>query len=433
MFKFLSIVRKEYLLLLRDKAGMIILFAMPMVLIVIMSLMQEVGWNAIVTEPKVDVLIVNNDNDSIGINMVKGLQKSGFFNVIDSLNHKLVTAESARAAVKKGDYLIGIVIPKGVTKSMRSNVRVAVAKTLAGFGMFNPNLLNNIAMKGADTITLYFDPTIRKAFKNAVVSSIKEYNYKSETGMVFRSFNSEMSKQFPAYKPADIEYKESLQFKEIFPNYKEKEIIPTTVQHNVPAWAIFAMFFIIIPLTGSMIKEREEGSLARLMSMPVTYIELLLAKVTVFFFVCLVQAFLMIFSGIYILPLFGVPMLVIGNHIIALILMSVVTALAALGYGILVGTVATTHQQAAAFGAVSTIILAAIGGIWVPVYLMPMVMRHVAVISPLNWGITGFYNIFLRQGDLYTIMTPALKLLAFFLTSVLFTIIYRKFKSPLNN
>lgn len=412
---------------------MIILFLMPMVLIVIMSLMQEVGWNAIATEPKVDVLLVNNDQDSIGINMEKGLRTSGFFNVIDSVNHKLVTAESARAAVKKGDYLIAIVIPKGVTRSMRANVRVAVAKTLSGFGMFNPNLLNGIAVKGADTITLFFDPTIRKAFKNAVVSSIKEFNYRSETGMVFRSFNNEMAKQFPAYKPADIVYKESLQFREIFPNYKEKEVIPTTVQHNVPAWAIFAMFFIIIPLTGSMIKEREEGSLARLMSMPVSYIELLLAKVTVFFFVCLVQAFLMIFSGIYILPLFGIPMLVIGNHVIALTLMSIVTALAALGYGLLVGTIATTHQQAAAFGAVSIIILAAIGGIWVPVYLMPNVMRNVAVISPLNWGITGFYNIFLRQGGLITIVPSAIKLLAFFLTSVLFAYLYRKIKSPLNN
>lgn len=432
MFKFISAVKKEYLLLLRDKAGIIILFIMPMILIIIFSLLQEVSWNAIAKEPKVEVLFVNNDGDSLGTNMENGLRSSGFFDVIDSVDHAKVTAESARAAVKKGDFLIAIVVPKGVTKSMRANVRVAVAKTLSGFGMFNPNLLNNIVQKGADTVTLYFDPTIRKAFKNAVVSSIKEFNYRSETGMVFRSFNIEMSKQFPAYKPADIEYKESLQFKEVFPNYKEQEEIPTTVQHNVPAWAIFAMFFIIIPLTGSMIKEREEGSLARLMSMPVSYIHLLLSKVTVYFFVCLVQSFLMIFSGVFILPLFHIPMLVVGNHIIALTLMTIATALAALGYGLLVGTIANTHQQAAAFGAVSIIILAAIGGVWVPVYLMPNVMRHVAMISPLNWGMTGFYNIFLRQGGLITIMIPALKLVAFFLGSVLIIYIYRKIKSPLN-
>jgi ABC-2 type transport system permease protein len=64
---------------------------------------------------------------------------------------------------------------------------------------------------------------------------------------------------------------------------------------------------------------------------------------------------------------------------------------------------------------------------------MPNVMRNVAVISPLNWGITGYYNIFLRQGGLITIVPSAIKLLAFFLTSVLFAYLYRKIKSPLNN
>ena len=185
MFRFISAVKKEYLLLLRDKAGIIILFVMPMVLIVIMSLMQEVGWNAIAKDPKVEILFVNNDKDSLGINMEKGLRNSGFFDVRDSVDHMLVTLESARAAVKKGDYLIAIVVPKGVTKSMRANVRVAVAKTLAGFGMFNPMLLNSIAQKEADTVTIFFDPTIKNVFKNAVVTSIKEFNYRNETGMIF--------------------------------------------------------------------------------------------------------------------------------------------------------------------------------------------------------------------------------------------------------
>lgn len=433
MFKFLSAVKKECLLLMRDKAGMIILFLMPMVLIVIFSLLQEVGWNAIAKEPKVDVLFVNNDCDSIGINMRNGLQSSGFFTLVDSLNHLPVTEQTARTLVKKGDYLIAIVVPKGVTNSMRANVRIAVAKTLAGFGLFNPMLLNNIVQKSADTITLYFDPTIQKSFKNAVVSSIREFNYKSEIGMVFRSFNKEISRQFPAFNPPEIEYKESIQFREVFPNYVQQEEIPNTVQHNVPAWAIFAMFFIIIPLTGSMIKEREEGSLARLMSMPVSYLQVVMSKVTVYFLVCLIQSILMILSGIFILPLFSIPMLVVGNHVVALLLMTIAIALAALGYGLMVGTIATTHQQAAAFGAVSIIILAAIGGVWVPVYLMPAMMRHISVVSPLNWGMTGFYNIFLRHGGLTTIAAPALKLCIFFLISVMISYIYRKIKNPLNH
>jgi ABC-2 type transport system permease protein len=98
----------------------------------------------------------------------------------------------------------------------------------------------------------------------------------------------------------------------------------------------------------------------------------------------------------------------------------------------MVGTIAGTHQQAAAFGAVSIIILAAIGGLWVPVYLMPTIMRNFSVVSPLNWAMTGFYNIFLRQGGVASIVTPAVKLLSFFLISIVITYIYRKIKSPIN-
>ena len=87
---------------------------------------------------------------------------------------------------------------------------------------------------------------------------------------------------------------------------------------------------------------------------------LLLAKSAVYLIVCLIQCTLMILAGIYILPLFQVPMLVIGDQFFPLALMSFATSLAALGYGLMIGTVFTTHQQAAGFGAVSIIILAAL-------------------------------------------------------------------------
>ena len=131
MFKFLSAVKKEYLLLLRDKAGIIILFLMPMVLIVIMSLLQEVGWNAIAKEPKVEVLFVNNDADSLGINMENGLRSSGFFDVIDSINHDPVTARIGQGCSKKRRLPDRYCSSKGGDQNNAGKCRVAVAKTLS--------------------------------------------------------------------------------------------------------------------------------------------------------------------------------------------------------------------------------------------------------------------------------------------------------------
>ena len=239
---------KKDSLLLRDKSGLAILFLMPSFLIILMSLLQEVGWGSFVKESKIPILFVDNDRDSLSLNIRKGLNESNYFTLIDSLDSAPLTMESAREAVKRGKYTIGIVIPRGITGSVRSNVRIMVAKTLAGFGLIDPVMIKDIPFKNIDTVTIFFDPTIKPSFKNTVLSSIREYNYRNETEMVFRTFNQEIAKQFPMYKPPEITYNKGVEFKEVFPSDRVIEKTPNTVQHNVPAWTIFSMFFIVIPL-----------------------------------------------------------------------------------------------------------------------------------------------------------------------------------------
>ena len=76
-------------------------------------------------------------------------------------------------------------------------------------------------------------------------------------------------------------------------------------------------------------------------------------------------------------------------------------------------------------------ILAAIGGLWVPVYLMPGFMRHVASFSPLNWAQSGFMDIFLRGDNLREIVPELIKLVLFFVVTMSIAGIYRKLK-PIN-
>jgi len=432
MRKYLFAFRKEWLLLIRDKAGLALLFVMPMALIIISSLMQEFGWSSVTKDPTVEVLFVDKDKDSLGTQIRTGLVRSESFIVFDSLDGKPLTESAAKAAVTTGKYMIAIIIPEGATNTLRMNVRLMVAKTLAGFGLSNLSILNDIKPKDSVNIGIYFDPTIKKAFKTALINAIKANNYRSESQMVFRSFNQEIALQMPMFKPPKVAYKETLQFKEYFPSYRVRDIIPNSVQHNVPAWTIFAMFFIVIPLTQSLIKEREEGSLFRLLTLPVNYMKLLMAKVGVYMIVCVIQTVLMLLTGVFLIPFFNLPMLDLGNEYVALSVMTIVVAMASVGFGLMIGTIAKTHQQAAAFGSISVIILAAMGGLWVPIYLMPPIMRHFSEFSPMNWAITGYYNIFLRGGSVIHILPAVFKLLLFFTGTVAVTAIYRKVRNPMN-
>ena len=82
MFKYFAAFRKEWLILIRDIAGLIILFLMPMVMVIILALVQELGWNAITSEPIVPVLFVDEDRDSLGSMVRTGLRQSGTFQII---------------------------------------------------------------------------------------------------------------------------------------------------------------------------------------------------------------------------------------------------------------------------------------------------------------------------------------------------------------
>ncbi len=413
---------------MRDIAGLIILFLMPMVMVIILSLVQEFGWNSMIDEPQVPVLLVDEDHDSLTAMIHQGLTDTRIFQVVDSVDGRPVNRQDAQELVRKGRYQIGVVIPKGATHKIDRKVQVLVTQFVSGIMMPLRNPFLDIQANDSVDIQVFFDPTIKGTFKQTFLSSMKEFSLKIESGMIFKAFNTELKRMFPQYQSRERDYRETVYFTETYPSGKVGELIPTSTQHNVPSWAIFAMFFIVIPLTSSIIKEREEGSLIRLNTLPVSYVTIFMAKVGVYLIVCFIQFILMVLAGMFILPLVGLPALIIQHHIFSLSLMAIVSALAALGYGIMIGTIARTHQQAAAFGSVSVVILAALGGLWVPVYLMPGFMRTVASFSPLNWAQSGFMDIFLRGGYFHEILPEVSKLLIFFFVTIGIAAIYRRYK-----
>lgn len=212
--------------------------------------------------------------------------------------------------------------------------------------------------------------------------------------------------------------------------YPEKyATLPTSVQQNVPAWTLFGMFFIVIPLAGTLIRERQEGTLTRLMTMPVSNSSLLLGKVFAYVAICLVQFGLMLLVGRFILPLLGTPVLELGSAPLALLIVAISAALAACGFGILVGVLARSYDQAAIFGSVSIVIAAALGGVMVPVYVMPRMMQDLSLVSPLGWGLNAFLDIFVRSGNLTTVQPYVAALIGFFLfCSVIAALVFRRLR-----
>jgi len=183
---------------------------------------------------------------------------------------------------------------------------------------------------------------------------------------------------------------------------------PSSVQQNVPAWLIFGMFFVVMPMCALFIVERREGTLARLASQRVPPAMLLAGKIGPFFVINLLQAALMLAAGVFLVPRLGGEALALPARLDLLAAVSACTSVAAIGWGLFVAVLAKTMEQATVIGGVGNILAAAIGGIMVPRFVMPPAMQSLAELSPMAWALDGFHAVMLRGTS---IAQPCLKLL----------------------
>ena len=99
-FKLWQCIVKEFKLLFRDIGGLITLFVMPIILVVVVTSIQDSTYQSI-SASKIPVLWVDHDLDSISLKVKKEIENSGSFQLISTLSYKNVTEEIAKQEVFK--------------------------------------------------------------------------------------------------------------------------------------------------------------------------------------------------------------------------------------------------------------------------------------------------------------------------------------------
>jgi ABC-2 type transport system permease protein len=379
MIRKLSILLyKDLLIIINDRAGLGYLFIMPVFLVFIMVTIQDTSFKSI-RNLNIKILVQNDDRDTLGNTIVNELKKSGFFRVSEI--SEIRSSLTPEQLVIRSDFKMYIRIPDSTT--FRLKKMIAGSRTT-----FLTAKNRDVKPDETSDISIYFTPLITISNKVMILSLLRECSMRIENKLLINSIRSVI----PALPISDIP-RNSLIFSERTLKNYNSETIPDSTQHNVPAWTLFAMFFIVMSLAGNIIREREEKSFVRLLYMPFRMSLYLSSKLIIYFFVGMIQLLLMLLMGIYVLPMAGFPALAVSGKIISIIVIGSASSLAAVGFGLVIGTFTQTYQQASSLGAISVVILAAIGGVWVPVMAMPQFMQKLSVFSPLNWGLEGFHKI----------------------------------------
>lgn len=426
MYRIYATLIKEIQLLLRDRTGFTVLFIMPMMLVVIMTVIQNEAYKSL-NESGIPVLLVNYDGDSLGSAIEEGFATNPICDLTVDHGDLFDSEDKIRQSVLNGDFLVALIIPNGATRQLESDLGTMMDAFMEGKEKIDVD-------QGFNKINFQIitDPLARESFVMAMSSGLKEVVASVKTKVFFQIVTDKMSETIGATNSFNFPDEDFFEFKEYSAaTDADNTYEPNAVQHNVPAWSIFSIFFIVLPLAGSIINERTTGVYVRMHTFPGNYLSILSGKLITYICIAILQFLLVLGLGKFLLPMMGMPVLEIGSHWFALAVLTLAVSITSVGYGLLVGTVFDTPQQSAIFGGISILILSALGGIWVPLNIMPDYMQQIANISPLNWALKGYYELFIKGGDWSSIQLQVIKLGIFFILSALVSFYFHRVKRSL--
>lgn len=392
MRRFLATVHKELLVLFRDREGIFILFLMPMALIVVMAMIQDAPFREH-HERQIPLLLVDRDQEELGELLRDRLDSSSVFQLHEE---KETSEEKLLSSLRKGEFKAAVVVPENASDRLDELSKGWARELLGGKEGSSPDS-NGIPL------TLHFDPLTKPAFRQSMRHLLERFAIEHGGGELLRSMGRTIRPLFPDAEPSRMvdERKSLLRVEERWSRDQEKGMKRlSSVQHNVPAWTVFGIFFIVVTMAGNMIRERNQGSAFRLRSIAGSELPGIGGKVGAYLTINLFQAALMLGVGILFLPLVGLPAFDTGGAPWWIPAVVLAIGIAATGSGVFLGTLFNTHQQATGFGVVAIVLLAALGGIWVPLEVMPEGLRMIGEWSPLHWGVSAFHSIFNRDEGL---------------------------------
>src|SRR3978361_1354191 len=110
MYKLRATILKDLLILTRDKVGLLCMFAMPVLLAVVITALQNSTFE-LVNDNKVPLLLCNKDTGEISRQLVATIEKVGIFKIKQVVGSQTEKEISDRMHAK--DALIAIIIPGG--------------------------------------------------------------------------------------------------------------------------------------------------------------------------------------------------------------------------------------------------------------------------------------------------------------------------------
>jgi len=392
----IAITLKELKVLWLDREALALLFAMPMFFILVMSFALEGVFQAGSKGHPIEILVVHQDGGRLAEQAIADLKRMEGLILIETYEGIPLTSDKAEQLVGKGVYPLALLFPEGYTEGVLQTSK-------------DPQ-------KGKAIVYLISDPamnlqllaTVKGAVQGAIERRVLLARIPQRLKEMFGTLGGTQGQLDNLLEDPNISERgrSGVDFIHTFPKGFNAGRRPTATEQNVPAYTIFGVFFIVLTLASSFLQEKRDGTFQRILAAPLSKTALLIGKLLPYYLMNLVQIGLMFCIGVVV---FGIKL---GN-LPALVIVSLALAAAANGLGLLVAALGKTEPQVNGLSVLLAITLSALGGMMVPTFIMPNLMKTLSLFTPHAWALAGYHDIIIRGLGMKDVVTEVFILLGF--------------------
>jgi len=389
----LALARKDLRLFFRDRTGMLLGFLLPVSLVTIfgylMGLMTGDGGSSPMA--RASIWVADEDQSASSQAFVALLRESPMLRVRPrlkedgSLQDEAYGDDTLRQRVIEGDTDLALLI--------------------------GPGFADAIAQGELAPLTLVRDPGRQMESQLARLGVVQALGELTEG----RIFTSMMAKQMreagtPEVMIQGMEQVSQGQY-EMFQGVMQGDGLVATEDHAPPerdedvsyaqAQAVggIAVMMVLFGLTAAattLLRERDEGTMRRLLSLPMPPGSILLGKALSTMVVGLIQIMLLFAVGEV---LFGIG---IWRDSLTLFVLMLSTVAAASAFGLLIASWAKTPKQAEGMSTLIILVMSCLGGSWFPLQMLDLPAAiEVAMRMTINhWSVSGFQDLFWKAQSL---------------------------------
>jgi len=370
----IAITIKELRILFRDRAAILIMFALPLAL----TFVTYFAFGDIDRGPTgIPIMVHNADTGELGQALVTMLFSD---ELRDRLSPQLAdSAAAARAAVEDDQAAVAVLIPAGLSEQI-SSASIQIQKT-------SINLYTHPSWQISSGIVQGIVNQFAEVVNVSVVGTEATLIQLITTGRIRPDAIATLAEPLAQELAQSLQTDQPIEIHTILPETESDNAFSfgefSFVAYYAPSLAILALMFSLTSAARSILQERESGTLARFRATPAAPAALIAGKITGTILTGMIQMIVLI-------TLTSLLMDIRWGAIVPVLLLTLLVVTAVAAMGIMLASFARTNAQAESISSAVVLILSALSGNFLPRPAFPDWLQKISYIGPSAWGIEGY-------------------------------------------